>query len=198
MFLHLFIVKIGGIFHQKEPIIGEWKFRCAICSAFKGVKRTRPPHHHFMQLLFLKINIELWFFNEVSASDSFSQLLGIFQCLSSVIVVGIYQGLQYVHPLFFRKISTSINWTTIGQGEAIEWPTTFLRDQLNGSHVNLVNVRALFAIDFYIDEMCIHQCSDFLVFKTFVFHHMAPMASRITHTDEHQLILRFGLFKNVI
>ena len=54
-------------------------------------------------------------------------------------------------------------------------------------HVNLIDIGALLAIDLDADEQFIHQRGDRIVFETFMRHHMAPMAGRVTNGEEHRL-----------
>jgi hypothetical protein len=56
-------------------------------------------------------------------------------------------------------------------------------------------IRTLFAIYLYGDEMFIHKISHFLIFKTLMFHHMAPMAGSIPNTDNNQFIFRAGFLQ---
>ncbi|MNI90501.1 hypothetical protein D3C73_1480290 [compost metagenome] len=54
---------------------------------------------------------------------------------------------------------------------------------MNGVHVNLVDIGTFLTIDLYAHKMPVHYFGYFVVFETFAFHYMAPMAGRITYTD---------------
>ena len=47
---------------------------------------------------------------------------------------------------------------------------------LNGIHVNLIEIRALFTIDFNVDEILVHQLRNLFVLERLVFHHVTPVA----------------------
>ena len=50
-----------------------------------------------------------------------------------------------------------------------------------GLHVDFIDIRPFFAIDFDIDKIPVHQISDGVIFKRLPFHHVAPVASRIAN-----------------
>ena len=66
---------------------------------------------------------------------------------------------------------------------------------LHGIHVHAVDVGAFFAVDFYIDEQLVHYPCDLGIFKTFVRHHVTPVASRVTHRQQHRHIATLGFGK---
>ena len=46
-------------------------------------------------------------------------------------------------------------------------------------HVHFVDIGSFLPVDFDVDEMIVHQLCDGSVFERFVFHDVAPVASRI-------------------
>jgi hypothetical protein len=67
-----------------------------------------------------------------------------------------------------------------------------LTEVMQRRHINLVNIRPLFAIDFDIDEQLVHDTRGGVVFKTLVRHHMAPMASRIADREQDRPFAALG------
>ena len=55
--------------------------------------------------------------------------------------------------------------------------------------VDLVKVRALLAIDLYVDEIGVHRRRHLRVLERLVRHHMAPMARGITDRKQDRLSL---------
>jgi len=72
-----------------------------------------------------------------------------------------------------------------GQGP----PARTVRQHLLRDLINLIQVRALFAVDFDVDEQLVHQGRGGRIFEGFVGHHMAPMAGRIADRQENGLVL---------
>ena len=60
---------------------------------------------------------------------------------------------------------------------------------LNECHVDFVHVRALLTVNFYINEVFIHNCSYPLILKGLPLHHMAPMAGRVPDGQKYQFLL---------
>ena len=73
-------------------------------------------------------------------------------------------------------------------------PATRAGGRLDVGHVDFVHVRALFAIHLDADEMLVEEPGDFFVLERFAFHHVAPVAGRITDAEEDRFVLfaRFG------
>ena len=66
------------------------------------------------------------------------------------------------------------------------------RIQHGGVHVNLVQVGPLLPVHFDRNEMLVQETSHFLVLKTFVLHHMAPVAGSVTDAQKNGLVLVGG------
>ena len=62
----------------------------------------------------------------------------------------------------------------------------------------MVNVWALFSVNFYADKMAIHELRNLTVFKAFALHYMAPMASGVADTEQQQFLLLMRLLKKGI
>src|SRR6056297_2527759 len=59
----------------------------------------------------------------------------------------------------------------------------------------MINGRHLFPINFNIDKQLIHYAGNALIFKRLMSHHMTPMTSGITYTQENGFILIFSFIE---
>ena len=60
-------------------------------------------------------------------------------------------------------------------------------------HINLVEIGTLFAIDFDIHKVFIHEFGDRFVLERFVLHHVAPVTCRISNAEEDGLVFGASL-----
>ena len=97
------------------------------------------------------------------------------------------KGVGYVpeelFPFGIGKVGPPVEWLLVGHQKHVEWPPPLEPHGLHGVHVDIVQVGAFFAIDFDANVVAIHQLSCRFIFKAFTFHHMAPVAGRVT--DRH-------------
>ncbi len=96
------------------------------------------------------------------------------------------QGRQPGEPLRFGKVCPSPHRPAIRQGHAMQGPTSFAGHQLNGLHVNVVNVGSFLPVHLDVDKVRIHLRGGLLVGECLTFHDMAPMASAVTNGDDDQ------------
>ena len=68
-------------------------------------------------------------------------------------------------------------------------PATSTGHHLYGLHVDLIEIRTFFAIDFDADKVLIESRGDRVAFETFVLHHVAPMTCRIANRKEDRFLL---------
>jgi hypothetical protein len=59
----------------------------------------------------------------------------------------------------------------------------------------MVNIGTLFPVHLYAYKVTIHYFRYLLIFKTLLFHHMAPVAGRITNTDQYGPVFALQLFQ---
>ena len=64
-----------------------------------------------------------------------------------------------------------------------------MRHHLHGAHVNLIEVWSLFAVDFNVHEVFVHQPGDRLVLKRLMLHHMTPVTRRIADAQQDWFLL---------
>jgi hypothetical protein len=72
------------------------------------------------------------------------------------------------------------------------------RHHLDGAHVNLVEVGALLAVNFDVDELLVHQARDLLVLERLALHHVAPVAGRVADAQKNRLVLAFRFFQSLV
>ena len=64
-------------------------------------------------------------------------------------------------------------------------------------HVDRVDVGALFAVDLDRDEVLVHQGCYASVLERLALHDVAPVAGRISHTEEDRLVLADGALEGL-
>lgn len=103
----------------------------------------------------------------------------------SVEIKGYYPGLYVavIESQFFT-CSDSISFR-VPQRKTVQRPSTASGHQLNCGHIHLIHIRALLAIHFDADKMLVHDFSHRIIFKRFVLHHMAPVASGVANTYQY-------------
>ena len=62
----------------------------------------------------------------------------------------------------------------------------------------MVYVGVLFTIYFYTDEVFVHICGYFCIFKAFPLHYMAPVTGRIANTYDYRFLFGFCTLKGRI
>ena len=73
-------------------------------------------------------------------------------------------------------------------------PTAAARDELGGRHVDLVYIRAFFAVYLDVYEMGVHDRGDIGVGEHLAFHDVAPVAGRVSDGQEDGFPLPAGAF----
>ena len=70
--------------------------------------------------------------------------------------------------------------------------------ELGCRHVERVNVRAFFAIDFDRNEGVIEELGNVLILEGFVCHDVTPVARRVTHAQENWSVEISRVFERVL
>ncbi len=115
--------------------------------------------------------------------------------LVPVLAVGARDGLQNV-----GEAGTSVAWRRGEIGSAPEGmpvrseehgqrPAALLTHHRQGRLINGIDVRPLLAIDFDVDEQIVHYVGNFLRFKAFMGHDMAPVARGIADGQQDRLVV---------
>ena len=58
----------------------------------------------------------------------------------------------------------------------------------------MVQIGTLFAVNFDVDKMLIHESRGGFIFEAFPFHHMAPMTAGIANADQYKFVFTPCLF----
>ncbi len=124
-----------------------------------------------------------------------ADLLGVFEDLCPAVLVGIADGFEYLgesgqpHPVFRRPVGAAVEGDTVRGNEDVERPTAVPRHRLHRRHVDRIEIGPLFAIDFDVDEMLVHDGGGALVLERLVLHHMAPVTGGVADADQHRFVL---------
>ena len=84
-------------------------------------------------------------------------------------------------PGFRWKVSASMKRLSVRRQKHRHWPATMPGKNLNGRHIDLVNIRTFLTIHLDCHEMFIEYVSGCLILKGFMLHDMAPVASGISN-----------------
>ena len=68
-------------------------------------------------------------------------------------------------------------------------PAAVARHRLHGLHVDAVEVGPLFAIDFDVDELLVHEARGVFVLERLVRHDVAPVTRRVADAQQDRLVL---------
>ena len=77
-------------------------------------------------------------------------------------------------------------------------PSAAAGGRLHVGHVNVVDIRTLFAVYFYRNKRPVQNLGDIVVLKRFPFHNVAPMARGITDGEEDGLVFVTGFFESLV
>ena len=94
-----------------------------------------------------------------------------------------------------RPVRAAEERLLFGREEDRHRPSALAGHRLHRLHVDLVQVRPLFAIDLDTDEIAVQAFRDRGVLETLVGHHVAPVAGRIADREKDRLLLRAGTQK---
>ncbi len=130
--------------------------------------------------------------------------LGVGADLVPFLVVGVGHLLEHLGkagpPIagLGREIGAAPEGRPLPVQEHGERPAAMLAQLLKGGHVDLVDVRPLLPVHLDVHEKRVHLAGDLGVLEAFMGHHMAPVAGRIAHREQHRpagaarLLERFG------
>jgi hypothetical protein len=84
-----------------------------------------------------------------------------------------------------REVGAGVERLQVGRQKDRHWPAALpLVEHLHRGHVDMVEVGAFLAVNLDGDEMLVENRGDVGVLETLVFHHMAPVARRISHRQK--------------
>ncbi len=127
-------------------IIGHHELWRSFVSTISVVKAGRPFFDYVVCVIMLEIDSFVVKCDKVHALYAFFQFSGIFLELRRFLFVDLLYFIDGGNPLFFFKIGTSPNGTTIGQCDHIQRPTGTSGHKLYRIDVDLVYIGTLLTI----------------------------------------------------
>ena len=124
--------------------------------------------------------------------------MGCFKNSGTVFLPKLSQLIQCLQPLILGEIGPPGKGFSSRQCESIERPTAAAGDHRNSIHIELVHIGTLLAIYLYTDKIFVHYSRNFLIFKGFLFHHMAPVTGGIADTHNQRLVFLFRFLKRFL
>ena len=97
--------------------------------------------------------------------------------------------------VFRGEVGAAVEGFALGGEEDGHGPAALAGDGLYGLHVDAVDIGALFAVNFDVDEAAVHHAGDGGVFEGFALHDMAPVAGGVADAEEDGLVFVAGLLE---
>ncbi len=112
----------------------------------------------------------------IRAAQVCAQLLRAAFYLVAVALKGVADVVQYLNPCLRGKVGAAEEGLLVRCKKYIERPAAVYAERLDGIHIDLVDIGALFTI--YLDtyEVLVHYGGDIFFLERLVLHNMAPMA----------------------
>ena len=123
------------------------------------------------------------------------QLAGLALDVVAARPIGIRHRLEHAgearHPMAIlgRKVRPAEEWFQLGGQEDAHRPAPGAGHGLNGGHVDVVEVGALFAVHLDRHEMLVHERGNVRVLERLALHDVAPVAGRVADREEDRPIL---------
>ena len=187
----------GRIVQQKLQICRNHKFLLSLLPAILTIPIRFPVVYSSFKGFPSQLALIFRNLHQIGLGDTSGQHIGIFRRFPWVVLVQGADFFQNLGPLIFSVIGTSIQGFAIGQRNNVQGPAPVSGHKLQRRHVDLINVGAFLTVYLNIDKILVHYTGHFLVLKGFFFHDMAPMARRITDTDQYQFVLLLGVFESL-
>ncbi len=91
-----------------------------------------------------------------------------------------------------REIGAAPDRLAGGRQEHGQRPAPLLAQMMQRRHVDLIDVRTLFAIDLDVDEQLVHDARGRVVLEALMRHHVAPVARRVADRQQDRLVGALG------
>ena len=91
-----------------------------------------------------------------------------------------------------RKIGPAVERLQVRREPHAQRPAPAPRHRLDVGHVDLVDIRALLAVDLHRDEVGVEEGGDLRVVEALVRHHVAPVAGGVADAEEDRPVLGAG------
>jgi len=95
--------------------------------------------------------------------------------------------------ILWRKVGTREEGLSLRGEKDGHGPTAGSVERDGGRHVDLIEIGALFSVDFDRNEVLIEQLSDACVFEGLALHDVTPMARRVADTQKDGLVFSLSL-----
>ena len=82
---------------------------------------------------------------------------------------------------FLREIGAAPEWFAVRRENHGQRPAALLSHRRQGGHIELIDIRAFFAVDLDVHIETVHQSRYVGVLEAFVRHDVAPMAGGVTY-----------------
>ena len=105
---------------------------------------------------------------------------------------------RHAATVFRREIGTAVKGLAIRRQKHGHRPTAAPGEHLHRAHINLIEIRALFPVDFNIDEQLVHQARDLFVLERLALHHMTPVTGGIADAQQDRFVFRLGLLERLL
>ena len=99
---------------------------------------------------------------------------------------------RHPEPIAGRKVGAGEKWRAVGQQEHGHRPSAGTGHALHRPHVDLVEIRPLFAIDLDGNEVAIHQRGGLRIFEGLAGHHVTPVAGAVADAQQDRLVFGAG------
>ena len=87
-----------------------------------------------------------------------------------------------------REVRAGVKRSAVRRQKNRHRPAAVPGHQLHGLHVNRVDIRPFFAIDFNGHEMVVEDLRELIVLERLALHHVAPVTRRISDRKKHGLV----------
>ncbi len=123
--------------------------------------------------------------------------------LVAILLIGLAEGQQQAGksrqaaPIFGGEIGAAIKGLQIRGEKDAQGPAAMAGERLDRVHIGLIQVGALFPVQFDVDEVLVHDGGDGRIFKALVGHDVAPMAGGVADAQKDGLIFPAGPFQGL-
>jgi hypothetical protein len=88
----------------------------------------------------------------------------------------------------FRKIGAAPKGLAFGRQKHGQRPSALLAERMKRSHVDVIDIRPLLAINLDVHEELVHHRGGSRVLEAFMGHDMTPMAGRVADGEQNRLL----------
>src|SRR5690606_20101452 len=111
--------------------------------------------------------------------------------VAAVDVVNCHQYVDKARPTptrLLREVGAAPERFAGWSEEHCQRPAALLPKCMKSRHIDLVDVRSFLPVDFDVDEMLVHDCSDGRILEALVGHDVAPVAGGIANGEQDRFV----------